>query len=207
MFLYLHDKHLSLPLFLFPLRPRCFTTWTQLEFPCFLELVFSAMSFVFPSIPPMKLLHISAAPSPAQSLLFHSLLDLWPSPISLGFKGTQGPWQYVSVCHLAAWHLISSVLHPSKASCCCISWTCPSLTSAFCCSSFAVLAPWRIFRMTSLSMRTHSICICRVSAWIKVRCLTLLSALIQTLWTKRAVKISRKSLGLTTNQFEIRVTY
>lgn len=95
-FLYPHDNHLPLHLSLFPLRPHYSTVRIQLGFHSFSRYAVYYLYFIFSSLSSMNLLHLLVAlPSPVWSLLFHSLLfvDLWPSLIALGFKGTRTPWQ------------------------------------------------------------------------------------------------------------------
>lgn len=110
-----------------------------------------SLYFIFPSPSSVNLLHLLVAfPSPVWSLLFRSLLfvDLWPSSVSSGFKGTAGPWH----CLILPSYGIAScfVSSPSPRPRAHIYWTRPALSSCFCC--FCLLSPWRAFKMTGLSI-------------------------------------------------------
>lgn len=143
----------------------------------------------------------------------HFLSDLSPFALcflltydQVQFKHTQGPWLCLSLpsCSLALDLIspppLSGLMHtfPEHA----LHWQAPFAALLLLLFSHpGESLEWQVL----VYIHACSIHICRMSAW--VRCLPLLSALIQTLWTKRAIQISRKSLGLPTNKLEIGVTH
>lgn len=132
-FLYLYDSHMSFTFFCLPLRPNYSTTWTLHCLCCIYSLLF------FLGLCCVFLLH-SHLLSDLSPFSLYSLADLQPSSVFLGFKGTQGPWQYVLVGRLVVNSYPVSSLPPW---CLLHTFTDHTLHCPASLAAFAPLLPWR----------------------------------------------------------------